>query len=277
MPSILKRFTKPEVVPYQFPEAEHLTDAPITVFPLDTPEDSSQQPAQWDSTEPPEQAQSGQKHSPPPNHPVEFAQVQAEAILEDAKRQAAMLLAQAKLDVEEELEDLRAKAQQDGYQLGYAEGMTHALGEGQQQRTAQAIALAAEIRSFLDKASHARDEMLEQSRKDLKDLSIAIAEKIIRVSLKSSGEVVAKMIQTATEKMKRKEWVHIYVADCDAKGVSKIATQLTESLSHISDHVRIVPMANDESGTCIIETPDEIIDASASTQLSSIRDILDGG
>ena len=29
-----------------------------------------------------------------------------------------------------------------------------------------------------------------------------------------------------------------------------------------------------ESGTCIIETPDEIIDASAATQLNNIRSIL---
>ena len=35
-----------------------------------------------------------------------------------------------------------------------------------------------------------------------------------------------------------------------------------------------VPVADDESGTCIIEMPDEIIDASASTQLSNIRGIV---
>ena len=33
-------------------------------------------------------------------------------------------------------------------------------------------------------------------------------------------------------------------------------------------------MGDDESGTCIIETPDEIIDASAATQLNNIRSIL---
>ena len=36
-------------------------------------------------------------------------------------------------------------------------------------------------------------------------------------------------------------------------------------------------MADDESGTCIIEMPDEIIDASVSTQLDNIKDILHGG
>ena len=49
---------------------------------------------------------------------------------------------------------------------------------------------------------------------------------------------------------------------------------LAAALASLSDQVRIVPVADDESGTCIIEMPDEIIDASASTQLSNIRGIV---
>ena len=33
-------------------------------------------------------------------------------------------------------------------------------------------------------------------------------------------------------------------------------------------------MADDESGTCVIEMPEEIIDASVSTQLNNIRNML---
>ena len=33
-------------------------------------------------------------------------------------------------------------------------------------------------------------------------------------------------------------------------------------------------MGDDEAGTCIVETPAGIIDASVSTQLSNIKDIL---
>ena len=51
----------------------------------------------------------------------------------------------------------------------------------------------------------------------------------------------------------------------------------TAMLAGLSDHIKIIPMADDESGTCIIEMPDEIIDASASTQLNNLRDILRGG
>ena len=52
--------------------------------------------------------------------------------------------------------------------------------------------------------------------------------------------------------------------------------QLAKALSHVSDRVRLTPMTEEESGTCIIEMPDEIIDASVSTQLENIRTVLAG-
>ena len=41
-----------------------------------------------------------------------------------------------------------------------------------------------------------------------------------------------------------------------------------------SANVKIIPMGDDEGGTCIVETPEEIIDASVSTQMTNIRDLL---
>ena len=82
------------------------------------------------------------------------------------------------------------------------------------------------------------------------------------------------MIQAAIDKRKRKEWVHIYIAECDAKRLTQMPATLSASLTALSDRVRIIPMAEDESGTCIIEMPDEIVDASAATQLDNLRTIL---
>ena len=96
----------------------------------------------------------------------------------------------------------------------------------------------------------------------------------MRVSLKSSAEVIVRMIQTATERMRRQEWVHIYISGCDTRQVAKISPALTSTLGALSQHIKVVPMEDDESGTCIVETPEEIVDASVSTQMSNIRDML---
>ena len=120
----------------------------------------------------------------------------------------------------------------------------------------------------------AREGMLLQVKEELLDLCIAVAEKVVRVSLKSSSDVIVRMIQAATERMKRQEWVHIYISGCDTRGSAQISPALTTTLGALSQHVKIVPMGDEEDGTCIIETPEEIIDASVSTQMSNIRDIL---
>ena len=115
---------------------------------------------------------------------------------------------------------------------------------------------------------------MEDSKQDLKELALAIAEKVIHVSLKSSGDILIRMIEAATAKRRRCEWVQVYVADCDAKASVSTVPELTDYLSRLSDRVRVIPMTGDESGTCIIEMPDEIIDASVSTQLDNLRGII---
>ena len=64
------------------------------------------------------------------------------------------------------------------------------------------------------------------------------------------------------------------MAGCEARTLAQITPELMSSLASVSDHVKIIPMNDDEPGTCIIEMPDEIIDASASTQLANIRELL---
>ena len=84
------------------------------------------------------------------------------------------------------------------------------------------------------------------------------------------------MVDAATDTHKRCEWARIYVADCDLGGRAFTAPELTAALGHVSRRIRIIPMVDDESGTCIVELPDVILDASVSTQLGKIREVLSG-
>ena len=51
-------------------------------------------------------------------------------------------------------------------------------------------------------------------------------------------------------------------------------SEFLDAMSKLSENIKIITMDNGEEGTCIIELPDEIIDASVSTQLENIKDIL---
>ena len=269
MPNIFKHFMRAAAEPYQFPDAEELIQAEElppeeVLLPEEGLEDLDSQGER--TAEPLEE--------PPEENPISFAQIQADSILEDARRQAEQLLEACRLSARQEAEQVFAAAREDGRREGYGQGLAQARQEAAKEREEQAKRLEEQVERFLTQAGSALDRQMDQNIDELRDLALAIAEKVVCVSLKSSADVISRMIQTAVDKRKRREWVHIYIAECDAKRLSQLPASLSATLSGLSDRVRIIPMGDDESGTCIIETPDEIIDASAATQLNNIRSIL---
>ena len=283
MPSIWKAILRPKAEPYQFPKAEELIleeeqpSAP-PLPPEEEPEAAPEVDIRIEAEEEEEVLAAAPPEPEPEPDPVSFAQIQAEQILEDARRRAEEILDQARLEAEikaqELFESTRQSAMESGRAEGLAQGATQALQEGHRHQERQAKELAAEFDRFLERAGAALDRQMDENVDELRDLAIAIAEKVVCVSLKSSSEVICRMIQTAIDKRKRREWAHIYIAECDAKHLSKVPASLMNALSALSDRVRIIPMADDEAGTCIIETPDEIVDASAATQMNNIRTLL---
>ncbi len=297
MPNIFKRFMKPAAVNYVFTDANELTDddealageaAAETLtdfdsaFDADFDEDfAADFDGSFEHVEGPArvgQEQTAETEPAPeeerPATPVDFARVQAEAILAAARLEAEQIKEQALKDAEAEVHELYRAARADGYNGGFTEGMAAAMSEAQAEIARQAEAQGAEVKRFLDDATHRRDLILQDTKEDLRDLALAVAEKVIRISLKSSGDILLRMIETATEKHRRCEWVQIYIADCDTKNIALSTPELTAALGHLSNRIRIIPMADDESGTCIIEMPDEIIDASVSTQMDNIREVI---
>ena len=270
MPSIFKHFLGP-VRSYTFPAAEDIQ------IEEDPPEEETSPPEEETAEEAEEGEEQAREEEGAAASILSFAQVQAEEIRAQARRDAEAILEDSRRQAAQEAEAAMAQAREEGYRQGYADGMSKAQIEGKAAMEEQLRRQEAEIKEFLERATQAREDLLEQTQSELCDLSVAVAEKIIHVSLKSSRDVILKMIQMATDRLKRREWVHIYVGGCTAKELAQITPELTTTLAGLSDHIKLIPMANDESGTCIIEMPDEIIDASVSTQLGNIKDILHGG
>ena len=269
MPKILKHFLDPDANRYVFQPAEDLVveDQPPKE-PETQAEEISAEEQHKKLLEDPEATEEEKE--------ISFARVQAEAILRDAREEAEAWKAEQRAAFEAELEEAREAARSEGYDRGYAEGMASALEEGRQQRQDMTREQIAEVQRFLEEAAREKVRMIDACREELKDLAIAIAEKVIRVSLKNSSDIILRMVDAATDTHKKCEWAHVYVADCDMGGRAFTVPELTAALGHISNRIRVIPMANDESGTCIVELPDVILDASVSTQLDNIKEVLSG-
>ena len=289
MRNILKDFLEPQAEKYILPDASDIHfEEGISDFQLPSLDEEEQLPPEESELEtvdvtvgeeepmtPEPEPEPEQPEKPKaPETPVHYAQLQAELILNKAREEAEELLVRAREQVMQEQEEIRAGARDEGYRDGYAQGTAKAMSDAVRDREATAARLEKEVKAFLEKASLAREEMILQSRDELVELCLAVAEKVVRVSLKSSSEVIVRMIQTATERMKRQEWVHIYISGCDVRQLSKISPALTTTLGALSQHIKIIPMGDGEDGTCIVETPEEIVDASISTQMSNVRDVI---
>ena len=238
MRNILKGLLNPEE--YRFPDASELM--PELELPAEEEtgeaggEEADSPPFEEEELGPaadgPPDPEGEEKAAPAPDSggPVQYAQLQAELILKQAREEAEQLLASARAAAKAEQEEIRMGARDEGYREGYAQGTAKAMDDAQRDREAVAARLEKEVQAFLEKADMAREEVIRQSQDELLDLCIAVAEKVVRVSLKSSSEVIVRMIQTATERLKRQEWVHIYISGCDTRSVAQISPALTTAL-----------------------------------------------
>lgn len=201
---------------------------------------------------------------------TEAARRRAEAILEEARQEAERLLE----DTKKQCEVLREEAEKEGRAAGYDAGYEEGEKEAALQREQALQEFRQDMSELIGSVEKEKKLLLEKYQDDLKNIALAIAEKVIHTSLKSSETVIHRMIMAATDKLKKTEWAKIYISKAETELAMIADTEFVESLSHLSDHVKIVSMDNEEEGVCIIELPDEIIDASVNTQLENIKDIL---
>lgn len=200
----------------------------------------------------------------------QYASEAANEIIREAEEKAKQILA----DAREQADILRQKSFRDGHEEGRQEGRREAYEEQRKLLDEEIRQLQTNAADVIRSISIEKAKLLEQYVDDLKRISLAIAEKIIQTSLQSSGDIVKRMILAATDKITKKQWAKIYLTKCDTNISMDVDTEFLDAMSKLSDNIKIITMDNGEEGTCIIELPDEIIDASVSTQLENIKDIL---
>ncbi|WP_124066898.1 FliH/SctL family protein [Clostridium sp. E02] len=199
---------------------------------------------------------------------------QTDEVYEEALKEAQEIVSQAKEEAKRIRTDAREDGHQEGYETGFQEGKEKAFEEHKQELDRQLEAFQNSIKETIESVAEEKNHILDQYIDDLKKITLTIAEKVIQTSLRSSGEIIKRMIVTAAGKLKKTQWVKIYVSQKDAGLMIQGDVGLLKELSHISGNIKIIAMENAEDGTCIIELPEEIIDVSVNTQIENIKGIL---
>lgn len=214
-----------------------------------------------------------------PAPPPMILQEPSEEMLEKANVEAQRIIDQTLQEAESLKEGALRQGYQNGYNKGFDEGLIagvrQAYEEHKEEMRYERQAFLIDVKAAMEKIDSQKQEIFESYKEDLKNLAISVAEKIINVSLKSSGKIIEKMIVSATEEIKGKQWARIYVSKEDADLMMEGDMNILEAVKSSSDHVRIIVRENEPQGTCIIEFPDQIIDASVKVQIENTKALLE--
>lgn len=269
MPKIIKFYEQGEIQSY-----EYSSDFAVKEEPLEQDEEQGEAESSDVETGEPDIPKQKQKEKTQDEILLEETKQKADDILKNAKEQAEEIIRQAREEAEAMKEAASEEGHREGFQIGHEKGIADGLLAYDEKMEAEGKAFMEELSEIIKETELQKNEILMKYRSDLKDIAIAVGEKVIHISLKSSGEVIEKMIVSAVEKLKTKEWAKIYIAKCDADLLVQGDRDIMNAISHLSKHLKVVAMENESPGTCIIELPDEIIDASANTQVENIKGIL---
>lgn len=204
---------------------------------------------------------------------AQAADEEAERILQEAREKAEELLEKTR----EEAEVIKEEARQTGYTRGFEEGRhagrSEALGKMEVVLEEQKQAVSQELSEMVGSIEQAKSKCIRDYLDQLRDCAFAVAEKVIHTSLEASGDIIKRMIVFETEKLRKTAWLKIYLEKLDYDMMMEADADLVTELTRVSDNIKFIVMEKEQRGSCIIETPEEILDIGVETQMENIREI----
>lgn len=191
----------------------------------------------------------------------EAARLNADQIVERAKIEVERMIKEAEMQV--------AQIEHDAYQNGYDRGREVGFKKGQ----SEVRRLIDRLGTIVGQAIDVREEIIAASEKQMVDMILMIARKVIKDEVVERKEVVLNNIREALRRIKDRDRVDIRVNFADLE----LTTAHKDELIKMMESLRKVNIYEDsriDRGGCIIETDVGSIDARISTQLKEIEEAI---
>ncbi|MDR2445727.1 MAG: flagellar assembly protein FliH [Treponema sp.] len=186
------------------------------------------------------------------------AEDEAERIIAEAKEKAKQIEDEARMAYENQ----KKEANDTGFRTGREEGYNS--GKAEVERLIQ------RTQTVLKRAQDKRGEILAESERQIVDLVLLIARKVIKVISESQKTVVVSNVVQALRKLKNRGAVIIRVNMADVK----LTTEHIKDFIRLAEGAASIQVQEDSSvdaGGCIIETDFGEIDARISSQLAELE------
>lgn len=159
------------------------------------------------------------------------------------------LLQQARLEAEE----IKKQAFDEGWQQGYRDGI-------EQSRT-EAGEIRDRARGVLREAEETRYRTLEKLESEVRGVAVVIAEKLVARQLDLDPETIVAVAREALEVVRERESVVLYAHPADVVHLQEAVQELRAQLLPEGAVLRIIGDAELETGGCLVETEQGLVDA----------------
>lgn len=185
----------------------------------------------------------------------------ARQIIENAQIIANKIRTYAIKSAREEYLNARNK----GYETGYAECLADAGRKNSE--------VLAELKEILHTVSAEKEALLTNYEIHIRDLSLAIAKKVIGEVVQQDDRIFLNLYKKAVEDFTGKQWIKVIVSDQDATFATE-NSKLLLSMVKGCKHIQIEPLKGAPKGTCVVESPAGTADSGVETQLAKIESAL---
>ncbi|ETR69700.1 MAG: flagellar assembly protein FliH [Candidatus Magnetoglobus multicellularis str. Araruama] len=200
------------------------------------------------------------------------AAVEAEAVLQKAKTEAIAIKKEAEQEAQILLQKAKTEAiaiKKEAEQEGTALGLNQGKIQIQQEFSNQIQALHKIINILKTKEA----EFLESVEKQILELVLAIAKKIVKQALKLKPEIILETIKHCLTKTKETQKIIIKVNPQDFNLVSKHKECFLQKIKN-AGKFEIQESSSILEGDCILETSNGEINATIKEQFAKIKDSL---
>jgi flagellar assembly protein FliH len=161
------------------------------------------------------------------------------------------------------------------YQEGFNEGLEKGLSEGEtagSERAAQKLEPVLDsLQQVLQQLKNLRQDTYQRLEKEVVDLALAIARKVICREIEVDKEVVVGVAREALAKIEDPGKITIKLNPSDLKFINETKYQLSEMIGNI-DNVKLESEGSIQRGGCLVETDLGEIDARIEHQLQAVEE-----
>ncbi len=157
------------------------------------------------------------------------------------------------------------------YQQGFAEGKRKGLMLGRREVAPLISKLKLITRSLLQ----AKEEVTNQAQREMVELALAIAKRVVRANVQMNKEIVTHMVKEALRRAADRERIVIRINPQDVEEIKAQRDEYTTSIEGIGS-LEIVADRRVSPGGCVVETNTGNIVADLDAQLEEIKGKLIG-